>query len=168
MQTEHPNSHKYQLGRALSTHPLIRNSDGTKGTRCFSLLPHRRSWGSGRWMCTCTANSRHNPPTIQRYIPINIQRNDSSSSIDRVWVAAWLEFFFRSTLSFFFDVGDEDGRTACSARNETNGRGALVAGWPRLAGGRTRTVIMPSSDGNGAFASAVPGKGFHFITSTGL
>jgi hypothetical protein len=25
------------------------------------------------------------------------------------WVAAWLEFFFRSTLELFLDVGDEDG-----------------------------------------------------------
>jgi hypothetical protein len=29
-------------------------------------------------------NSRHNPPTIQRYIPNNVQRNDSSSSEDGV------------------------------------------------------------------------------------
>jgi hypothetical protein len=43
-----------------------------------------------------------------------------------------------------------------------------VAMWPRLAGRRTKTMIMPSSDGNGAFASAVPGKGFHFITAAGL
>jgi hypothetical protein len=57
------------------------------------------------------------------------------------------------------DVGDEDGRTACSARNETDGRGALVAVWPRLAGRRTRAVAMSSSDGNGAFALAVLGKG---------
>jgi hypothetical protein len=28
---------------------------------------------------------------------------------------------------------------------------------------RTRTVILPSSDGNGAFVSAVLGKRFHFI-----
>jgi hypothetical protein len=52
------------------------------------------------------------------------------------------------------DIGDEDGSTACSARNKTDGRGALVAVWPRLAGRRTRTMIMPSSDGNGAFALA--------------
>jgi hypothetical protein len=48
-------------------------------------------------MCTCTANSGHIPPTIQRYIPINVQRNDSISSEDGSWVAAWLEFFFRSS-----------------------------------------------------------------------
>jgi hypothetical protein len=43
-----------------------------------------------------------------------------------------------------------------------------VAVWPRLAGRRTRTVIMPSSGGNGAFALAVLGKGFPFITVAGL
>jgi hypothetical protein len=60
------------------------------------------------------------------------------------WVAAWLEFFFRSTSELLLDVGDEDGRTACSVRNGTNGRGALVVVWPRLAGERTRVVVMSS------------------------
>jgi hypothetical protein len=35
----------------------------------------------------------------------------------------------------------------------------LVTKWSKLAGEGTRTVIMLSSDGNGAFASAVLGKG---------
>jgi hypothetical protein len=34
-----------------------------------------------------------------------------------------------------------------------------VAGWPRLAGGRTRAVVMPSSDGYEAIVSVVLGKG---------
>jgi hypothetical protein len=38
------------------------------------------------------------------------------------WVAAWLEFSFRSTLELLLDVGNEDGRTACSARNGIDGR----------------------------------------------
>jgi hypothetical protein len=37
-----------------------------------------------------------------------------------------------------------------------------------VGGRRTRTVIMPISDGNGAFVSAVPGKRFHFIADAGL
>jgi hypothetical protein len=37
-----------------------------------------------------------------------------------------------------------------------------------IGGRRTRTVILPSLDGNGAFASAVLGKRFHFITDAGL
>jgi hypothetical protein len=80
-----------------------------KGTRCVLLLPHRCSWGSGRWMCTCTTNSRHNPPTIQRYIPNNVQRNDSSSSEDGGMVAAWIDFCFQSALSFFSTSGTNTG-----------------------------------------------------------
>jgi hypothetical protein len=50
---------------------------------------------------------------------------------------------------------------------EVAGRGALVAS-SGLARRRTRTVIMPSFDGNGAFVSAVLVKRFHFITAAGL
>jgi hypothetical protein len=40
MRTGHQNSHKYQIGKALFTHPNIGNSDGTKGTGCvpYSLI----------------------------------------------------------------------------------------------------------------------------------
>jgi hypothetical protein len=87
----------------------LRNAYGTKGTRCFSLLPHRRSWGSGRWMCTCTAKSRHNPRTIQSYIPNIVQRNDSSSSQDEVMDGS-LDWFLLSVYSeLLLDVGNEDG-----------------------------------------------------------
>jgi hypothetical protein len=60
-------------------------------------------------MCTCTAKSRHNPPTIQRYIPNNVQRNDSSSSEDGVRVAAWIEFLLSVYSELLLDVGNEDG-----------------------------------------------------------
>jgi hypothetical protein len=53
------------------------------------------------------------------------------------------------------------------ARNETDGRDALVAGWPRLAGGRTKAVGLPSSDGHEAFVSVVLGKGLPFYGSCG-
>jgi hypothetical protein len=43
-----------------------------------------------------------------------------------------------------------------------------VPKWSKLAVEGTRTVIMPSLDENGAFASAVPGNRFHFITAVGL
>jgi hypothetical protein len=32
----------------------------------------------------------------------------------------------------------------------------------------SRIAIMPSSDGNGAFVSAVPGKRYYFIPAAGL
>jgi hypothetical protein len=82
-------------------------------------------------------------------------------------VSAWLASFFRSTSELLLDVVDEDGGTACSARNGTDGRDALVAVWPRLARGKTRAVVMPSSDGRGAFASAVLGKGLPFYGRCG-
>jgi hypothetical protein len=60
-------------------------------------------------MCACTANSRHNPPTIQRYIPNSVQRNDLSSSEDGV-VGGSLDCFLLSVYSeLLLDVGNEDG-----------------------------------------------------------
>jgi hypothetical protein len=81
--------------------------------------------------------------------------------------AAWIDFCFRSTLSFFSTSGTNTENNLLR-KNEIDGEDALVVKWPRLAGRRTRTVIMPSLDGNGVFASAVPGKRFHFITAAGL
>jgi hypothetical protein len=150
MQTRHQQLQVFNSARlAYLSHS--RECRWNKRCKVRSLLPHRRSWGSGRWMCTCTANSRQNPPTIQRYIPINVQRNDSSSSEDGVMGGslAWILFSVYSELHL--DIGDEDRRTACSARSGTDGRDALLTMWPRLARGRTRIVIMPSSDGKGSF-----------------
>jgi hypothetical protein len=44
------------------------------------------------------------------------------------WVSSWLEPFFQSTSALLLDVVDEDRGTACSVRNGTDGRDALVAG----------------------------------------
>jgi hypothetical protein len=49
------------------------------------------------------------------------------------WMAAWLEFFFRSTLSFFSTSGTNT-ENSLFGKNEVDGRGALVAMWPRLVG----------------------------------
>jgi hypothetical protein len=83
------------------------------------------------------------------------------------WVSAWLESSFRSTPELILDVVDKDGGTACSVRNGTDGRDALVAVRPRLARGKTRAVVMSSSDGHGAFASVVLGKGLPFYGRCG-
>jgi hypothetical protein len=82
-------------------------------------------------------------------------------------VSAWLESFFRSTSELLLDVVDEDGGTTCAARNQIDGRDSLVAGWPRLAGGREKAVGLPSSDGHEAFISAVLGKGLPFYDHRG-
>jgi hypothetical protein len=76
------------------------------------------------------------------------------------WVAAWIDFCFRSTLSFSSTSGTNT-ENRLLRKNELDGEDALVAKWPRLAGRRTRIMILPRSDGNGAFVSAVPGKRFH-------
>jgi hypothetical protein len=167
MQIGHPNSHNIELITLCPHIPWSGMQMEQKGTRCVLLLPHRRSWGSGRWMCTCTANSRHNPPTIQRYIPNNVQRKDSSSSEDGVMGGNLGWFLLSVYFELLLDVGNEHG--------EQFARGGWsswenCSSWQidRLARRRTRTVVPPSSDGNGAFVSAVPGKRFHFITAVGL
>jgi hypothetical protein len=70
------------------------------------------------------------------------------------WVAAWIDFCFLSTPSFFLtsEMKTED---SLLERIEVGGR-------------RTKTVILRGSDGNGAFVSTVPVKRFHFITDAGL
>jgi hypothetical protein len=78
-------------------------------------------------MCTGTANSRHNPPTIQRYIPNNVQRNDSSSSDDGVIGGSLdLIFCFRATPSFFL-MSEMKTENRLLGKVEVARRGALVA-----------------------------------------
>jgi hypothetical protein len=84
------------------------------------------------------------------------------------WVSAWFKSFFRLTSELLLDVVDEDGGIACSTRNGTYGRDGLVEGWPRLARGRTRAVVMPSWDGYEAFVSAVLAKGLPFYGCRGV
>jgi hypothetical protein len=61
------------------------------------------------------------------------------------WVAAGIDSCFRSTPSFFL---------TSEMQTENSLLGKIEVG-----GGRTRTVIPPGSDGNGAFVSAVTVKG---------
>jgi hypothetical protein len=55
-----------------------------KRYKVHSSLPQRRSWESGRWMSTWTANNRQILLAMQRYIPTSIQRSDSNTS--KNWV----------------------------------------------------------------------------------
>jgi hypothetical protein len=70
------------------------------------------------------------------------------------WVAAWIDFCFLSTSSFFL-TSEMKTENSLLERIEVGGR-------------RTRTVIPSGSDGNGAFVSTVPVKRFHFITAVRL
>jgi hypothetical protein len=69
------------------------------------------------------------------------------------WVATWIDFCFRSTPSFFL-TSEMRTENSLLERIEVGGR-------------RTRTVILPGSDGIGASVSTVPVKWFHFITDAG-
>jgi hypothetical protein len=60
-------------------------------------------------------------------------------------VAVWLEFFLRSTLGFSSTSGTST-KNRLLGKNEINGRDALVAKWPRLAGGKIRAAVMSSLD----------------------
>jgi hypothetical protein len=108
--------------------------------KVHSLLPHRRSWGSGRSMCTWTANSIQIPPAIQRYIPINVQRNDSNSSEDWVMGVAVAQV----PLPAFFRVSSR--RRGRRRRNILLGK--EQSRWERWASGRvTKTSYREDKSG---------------------
>jgi hypothetical protein len=146
---------------------MVGNSDGTKGTRCvpYYLITVREEAGD-----ECVHAQLIADIIRLRYRDTSLSTSSKTTRAlpeTESWVAAWLEFSFRATLSFSSTSGTNT-ENSLLGKNEIDGRDALVAVYPRLAGGRTRAVIMPSSDGKGAFASAVLGKGFPFITAAGL
>jgi hypothetical protein len=165
MRTGHQNSHKYQICKALFTRPTVGNSDGTKKVQ--GVLPHYFIAVHKEAGDECAHAQLIADRFCLRYRDTSLSRSSETTRTlpkTESWVVAWLEFFFRYTSELLLDVVDEDGGTACLARNGIDGRDALVAKWPRLDGGKTRALVMSSLDGNGAFASAVLGKGFPFIT----
>jgi hypothetical protein len=137
--------------------PNIGNLVGTKDTRCvpYSLIAVHEEAGDG---CAHEQLIADRFRLQYRYTSLSTS-SEMTRTLPRTesWVSAWLESFFWSTSELLLDVVVDDRGTACSGRNETDGRDGLVVGWPRLAGGRTRAVVMPSLDGRGAFVSAVSG-----------
>jgi hypothetical protein len=105
MRTGQQISHKYHLHKALVTNPNIRNLDETKGTRCvlYSLVAVHEEAGD---------EGAHAQP-VADIIRLRYKDTSLSMSIETTralpktesWMAAWLEFFFRSTLSFFSTSG---------------------------------------------------------------
>jgi hypothetical protein len=151
----------------LFTHPNVGNADGTKGTGCvlyFLIAVHEEA--DDEYAHAQLIADRFHLRYRDTFLTMSSEMTRALLKTES-WVADWLEFFFRSTLSFFLSSGMNTENNLLG-KNEIDGRDALVAKWPRLVGRRTRTVILPSSDGNGAFASAVLGKGFPFITAAGL
>jgi hypothetical protein len=156
-------------GRKTSslTPPDIENSDGTKCKRCipyFLIAVHEEAGGE------CAREQLIVDRFCLRYRGASTLASiETTRTFPRAesWVSARLESFFRPTPELILDVVDEDGGTTCSARNRTDGRDVLVVGWPKLARGRTRAVVMPSSDKYEAFVSAVLGKGLPFYGRRG-
>jgi hypothetical protein len=148
MRTGHQNSHSINLIK-LYLHVPRSGIQMEQRYKVRSLLPHRRSWGSGRWRCTWTANSKQIPPMIQRYIPTNVQRNDSNSSVG--WVMhvslAWvlLPVYFRASSR----RRGRRRRNYLLGEERTDGRDALAVGWPKFNGEGTRVVGMSSWGGSG-------------------
>jgi hypothetical protein len=82
-------------------------------------------------------------------------------------VAAWIDFCFRSTLSFSL-TSEMKTENSLLRKEWSSWERCSIGKVAMLARRRTGTVITPILDGNGAFASAVLGKEFPFITATGL
>jgi hypothetical protein len=79
---------------------------------------------------------------MQKYIATSVQRWDSNIlhlQELRHGRRCWLGFFSSSSSKILLQVVDGDGRTPRSASEQSNGRGELVAGWPKLAGERMKS-----------------------------
>jgi hypothetical protein len=146
----------------------LENSDGTKGTRCipYYLITIHEQAGD---------ECAHEQLIADRFrlwyrdtsLPVP---SEATRTLPRTepWVSAWLEFFFWHTPKLLLDVVDEDGGTAWSARNITDARDGLVAGWPKLAGGGTRATVMSNLDGCAAWYWWHWAKVFPFMAAVGL
>jgi hypothetical protein len=102
-------SPKYQFHKALITSPNIGNLDETKGTRyvLYSLIAVHEEAGD-----ECAHAQLIADIFRLRYRDTSLSTSSETTQTlpkTESWVAAWLEFFFRSTLELLLVVGDEDG-----------------------------------------------------------
>jgi hypothetical protein len=81
-------------------------------------------------------------------------------------VLAWLESF-RTTFELLLDIVDEDGETACSARNRTNVRDGLGVGWPKTSWRETKSDGDVELGRIRGLVSVVLGKGLPFYDRSG-
>jgi hypothetical protein len=109
-------------------------------------------------MCTWTANSRQIPPTIQRYIPINVQRSDSNSSEDWVMGVGVARFPPPAYLQASPQRCGRRWRNILLGEERNSWERWVGTEWLKSSWGRTRAVVMPSSDGYEAFVSTVMGN----------
>jgi hypothetical protein len=96
--THGPHSHKYQLGKALSTHPMIGDSDGTKvqGAFPYYLIVVHEAADDECAHARLITDINH---LRYRYTSL-LMSSETTRALSKTesWVAAWLEFFLRSTL----------------------------------------------------------------------
>jgi hypothetical protein len=166
MQIGHPNSRNIELITLCPHIPWLGNADGTKGTSAFPyylIAVHEEADDE------CAHAQLIADIILLRYRCTSLTMSSETTRAllkAESWVAAWIDLCFRSILSFALTSGMKT-ENSCSgnwSRWERCSSGKVA----RLTRRRTRIVIMLSSDGNGAFVSAVPDKRFHFITAAGL
>jgi hypothetical protein len=139
-----------------------------KRYKVHSSLPHRRSWGSGRWMCTWTAISRKILPVIQRYIPTSVQRSDSNTS--KNWVMG--VNVAQVLLPAYFRASSRSHRW----RRRNNLLGEEQNKWERWASGKVAKTSWRGNKSDGdvelgwmrARYRCYLAKGFPFMAAAGL
>jgi uncharacterized protein YllA (UPF0747 family) len=88
---------------------MIRNADGTKGTKCipsYLIAVHEEAGDECAHAQLITDRFR------LRYRDTSLSTSSEKTRTlpkTKSWVAAWLEFFFRSTSELLLDGVDEDG-----------------------------------------------------------
>jgi hypothetical protein len=104
-----------------------------------------------------------------RYRDTSLPASVATRTLPRIesWVSTWLESFFRPTSELLLDVVDEDGGIACSARNGTDGRDGLVAGWPKTSWRENKSDGDVELGRIRCLVSAVLGKGLPFYGRSG-
>jgi hypothetical protein len=127
MQTGHPNSHKYQLGKALSTHPMIGDSDGTKvqGAFPYYLIVVHEAADDECAHARLITDINH---LRYRYTSL-LMSSETTRALSKTesWVAAWLEFFLRSTLGL---------SSMSEMKTENSWLGNEWNSWERCSSGR--------------------------------
>jgi hypothetical protein len=111
----------------LFTHPTVENSDGTK--RIQGAFPYYLIAILEEASDEC-AHAQLIADIIRlRYIDTSLlTSSETTRALPKTesWVAAWLEFFFRSTLIFSSTSGTNT-ENSLLGKNEIDGRDALVA-----------------------------------------
>jgi hypothetical protein len=126
MQTGHPNSHNINSVNFAYTHPMIGNADGTKSTRCVLLLPHAVH-AEADDECAHAQLIVDTILLLYRGTSLTMS-SEKTRALPKTesWVAAWIDFCFRSTPSFFLMLIMKMANNL-RWKIEVAGRGTLVA-----------------------------------------